>query len=280
MRFIKASVIAIVICCCSSNNRLLTEEEFAKVYLDSLIKRHPAVTFDLQSDLTIISKKDSLEYKHYVTNAYIAYKQEPDSLKTIINWYMESNAELYQEQLPIDINKIIPVIKPIDYLTEVKSLSGDTGTASLVYEPYNDQLIIVYAEDRENSIQFLTEEEFKTLALNKDSLRSVALRNFDRITASIERNGENGVYIVFAGGESEASLILLKNIWTEKNFPVEGDFVIAIPNRDLLLITGSKNKEGINKLRSMAKDSYTNGNYSISEHLYIWTGDQFKKFDK
>ena len=34
---------------------------------------------------------------------------------------------------------------------------------------------------------------------------------------------------------------------------VQGDIVVAIPTRDLLLVTGSQNPEGINKMKEMAR---------------------------
>lgn len=85
--------------------------------------------------------------------------------------------------------------------------------------------------------------------------------------------------MVNAGGVYEASLILLPSIWTKENFPVDGDFIVAIPTRDLLMITGSKNKEGIDKLKEIVNDAYTNGNYQVSSNLFRWTGKTFEKYE-
>ncbi len=257
----------------------MTEKEFAKVYLDSLSKKYSDVKFELSPDLTITSKKGDLDYKHYIDNAYTAYKADPDSIKSIISRYVASTTDLYVDKGKINMANIVPVIKPIEYLDEINSLNKDGKAFPMITEKYNDQLIIAYAEDSKNSIKYLTEDDFKTLSIPRDSLKAIALRNFDKIIPNIQRQGDNGLYMVTAGGDYEASLILLSSIWTKENFPVDGNFIIAIPNRDLLMVTGSNNKNGIGKIKEIAADSYKTGNYQVSEYLYKWTGKKFERFD-
>lgn len=85
--------------------------------------------------------------------------------------------------------------------------------------------------------------------------------------------------MITAGGFHEASLILLSSLWTKENFDVDGDIVAIIPNRDILIVTGSNNKQGISKLKEMANDFYQTGNYSISPFLFKWNGYKFERFN-
>lgn len=257
----------------------MTEKEFAQVYLDSLSKKCPSIKFELNSDLTITSKKGDLDYKHYIDNAFIAYKAEPDSIKDIISRYVASTTALYVDQKSISVGNVVPVIKPVEYLDEINSLNKNGKSFPIITEKYNDQLIIAYAEDSKNSIKYLTEDDLKTLSISRDTLKSIALRNFDKIIPNIQRQGDKGLFMVTAGGDYEASLILLSSIWTNKNFPVDGDFIVAIPNRDMLMVTGSKNKTGIAKIKEIVADSYKTGDYQVSDQLYNWTGNKFEKYD-
>jgi uncharacterized protein YtpQ (UPF0354 family) len=257
----------------------MTEKEFAQAYLDSLSKKYPSVKFELNPDLTITSKKGDLDFKHYIDNAFIAYKAEPDSISDIISRYVASTTDVYEGQKLVNVDNVVPVIKPVEYLDEINSLSKDGKSIPMITEKYNDQLIIAYAEDSKNSIKYLTEDDFKTLKFSRDTLKSIALRNFDKIIPNIQRQGDNGLFMITAGGDYEASLILLSSIWTTENFPVDGDFIIAIPNRDLLMVTGSKNKIGINKIKEIVADSYKTGNYQVSDRLYKWTGKKFELFE-
>ncbi|MFT3934420.1 MAG: DUF1444 family protein [Chitinophagaceae bacterium] len=257
----------------------MTEKEFAKLYLDSLSKKYPSVKFELNPDLAITAKKGDLDYKYYIDNAFIAYKAEPDSISEIISRYVASTTDLYANKKGVNVDNVVPVIKPVEYLEEINSLNKDGKSFPMITEKYNDQLIIAYAEDSKNSIRYLTESDFKALSISRDTLKSIALRNFDKIIPNIQRQGGNGLFMVTAGGDYEASLILLSSIWTKENFPVDGDFIVAIPNRDMLMITGSKNKTGIAKIKEIVADSYKTGNYQVSDQLYKWTGNKFEKYD-
>lgn len=279
MRNISVFLLGLVLLGCHQKNSFISEREFAQKYMKVLKKQYPTVSFELDSDLSIKSKKAGIDYKHYIDNAYVDYKAEPDSLEEIIKRYAVSTGDLYTDQIGIDLKNIVPVIKPIEYLDKIDRLNKDSGAIPMVTEKYNNRLIIAYAEDSKNSIKYLTEIDFKGLSISKDSLKSIALRNLDKILTNIQREGGDGVYMITAGGNYEASLILLSSIWTKENFIVDGEFVVAIPNRDMLLITGSNNKQGIAKLRKITAESYNANPYQISEYLYIWTGKKFEKLD-
>jgi len=279
MRLTLFFLIGFLVLNCNSKKSVLTEKEFTKVYFDSLSKRLPAVKFVINSDLTITSTNGDKDLLHHLDNAFISYKAEPDSIKEVINRYIAASMDLYSDEKPIVIESILPVIKPSEYLEQINSLNKDGNTFPMITEKYNEQLIIAYAEDSKNSIKYLTEEDFKTLSISRDSLKVIALRNFDKIIPNIERRGDNGIYMITAGGDYEASLVLLTSIWTKEFFPVDGDIIVAIPNRDMLMITGSNNKEGIEKIKRIVDDSYKTGNYPVSEHLFKWTGKKFEKYD-
>ncbi|MEO7044426.1 MAG: DUF1444 family protein, partial [Ferruginibacter sp.] len=178
--------------------------------------------------------------------------------------------------------RIVPIIKPVEYLGEIRNVAKKMGggkNVEGVYEKYNDQLIIVYAEDRKNSIRYLTHEDVKTLAINEDSITTIAIDNLDKLLTSIQRKGGDGVFMLTAGGDYEASIILLSDVLNKESLPVNGDFVIAIPNRDMLLITGSNDKAGISKIKEVAAKSFATGDHNVSEYLYKWNGNKFEKFE-
>ena len=279
MRPILLLLLSLLIFGCGSKNSIMTEKEFARVYLDSLSKRFPTVKFELKPDLSITSKKGDLDYKHFIDNAFIDYKAEPDSAKTIIGRYVTSATDLYTDHKSVIVGNIVPVIKPAEYLNEIYSLNKDGKSFPMITEKYNDQLIIAFVEDSKNSIKYLTEDDFKVLSISMDTLKAIAIRNLDKIVPNIQRQGANGLFMITAGGAYEASLILLSSIWTQENFPVDGEFIIAIPNRDMLLVTGSKNKTGISKIREIVAESYKKGNYQVSDQLYRWTGEKFEIYE-
>lgn len=272
-----------IISCTSDKTKLLSEKQFTEIYRDSLKKLYPDPIYTIKQDLEIYVKSEDIEFTHYLNNAYASYKMEPDSLNSVLDMYVKSAKDLYKEELPIQKSKIVPVIKDAAYLEEI-AMSLNKGKDSdkpieWVYEKYNEKLIILYGEDGESGISYFTKERFNESGINKDSLLPLALKNLDTLLPEIQRNGDEGLYMITAGGNYEASLLLLNDLWTKENMPVDGQIVVAIPTRDLLFVTGSKNRDGIKKIRSMAEQAWQEGPYQLLPDLFIWTGKKFELFN-
>lgn len=265
---------------CSSQPKILSEQEFTKIYMDSLKQSFPSVKFEIAENLTILATNDGKEGKHYLDNAYKEYKLEPKSIGEIIKRYVVASGELYKEKKPIRTENIIPVIKPIDYLDELRKISKENGKEKepwIVYEKYNEELIVVFGEDTESSIAYFTQSDFEKLNINKDTLLEFSIENLRRILPNIEKIGEKNMYGLSAGGYLEASLILLPKLWTKENFDVLGDIVVSIPNKDLIFITGTENTTELNKVKEMTEKSYNEGNGPVSPYLFKWNGKKFER---
>ena len=88
--------------------------------------------------------------------------------------------------------------------------------------------------------------------------------------------GTNGLYILRAGGDYDASLILLDKIWSAGQVKVDGDIVVAIPSRDLLMITGSSSKDGVATLRKIAKETAASAPYRLTPELFVYRSGKFE----
>jgi uncharacterized protein YtpQ (UPF0354 family) len=252
------------------------------VYYDSLTNKFPTAKFTIVDDSTVEAKIQDYNVRLSADNAYREYRAEPDSLQKVLSRHLASAGALNTINAKISVDRIVPIIKPKSYLegvNEAAAKMGATKNVEGVYEKYNDQLIIAYAEDTENNIRYLTPKDTASLSINKDSIRSIATRNLGKILTNVQRQGDNGIYMLTAGGNYETSLILLNNILSKETLPVNGDFVVAIPNRDLFLVTGSKDQAGVSKLKEIVKKSFEKGSYQVSEYLYKWNGKIFEKYE-
>jgi len=274
-------ILVLILLSCNIQSKVMTTKEFTKIYSDSLSARFPQAKFKIIDDSTIESSYNKNTIRVSVDNAFKEYQSEPDSLETVLTRYLSVASEFYSPREKVSQDRIVPIIKPISYLEDIKDIANKMGggkDVEGVYEKYNDQLIIAYAEDTKSSIRYLTHDDIKSLSINIDSLKSIATNNLDRLLTNIQGKGGNGVFMLTAGGDYEASVILLNNILTKESFPVNGDFVIAIPTRDVLLITGSNDPAGITKIKDAAKKTYETGSYQVSEYLYKWNGKIFEKY--
>jgi len=271
---------ALLLTACSNKKEVLSETEFANKYLLALKLNNPTVGYSLAPDLSVNAKYQGGDYSHFPDNAYREYLMEPDSIKQVLIKFTRTANDLYKESKDINTRIIIPVIKTPDFIDEVKKLVGvkDSTKSLPIFEKYNNELLVVYAEDNENSLNYFTQDKFSKLHLSQDSISVLALDNLDRILTKVERTGDKGRYMITAGGTYESSLLLLNSFWSSKNFPVKGDIVIAIPDRDVLLITGSKDKENLEWMRTRAQESYDSGSYQVSPSLFRWNGKKFLSF--
>lgn len=277
-------ILGLFITGCSSQTKVLTESHYTEEYLKVISKKYPNVTYEIKEPLVLkATYGEDGEVTHYLDNSYREYKLAPKDIKEVIERYTDATADVYNKNKKIDINRIVPIIKPSNYFKQLQSLGNSTGgfkVPELIWEPYNYDLIIVYAEDRDESINYFNQEEFEKLKIKRDTLLEFALDNLNNVVPKIEKVGENGNFGLIAGGDYEVSLMLMTEIWTKENFDVDGEIIIAVPNRDLVFITGSNDKEAIKKLKTTVKESYENGNHSISTSFYKWNGEKFEKILK
>lgn len=249
------------------NSKLLTETQFSQCFFEKLKQKLNAVSLIKIENLEIKTKNDSgEEYFHYLDNAYSEYLFDPKELDEIIERYTNGSKSLYFDKEPIKLDRIVPIIKDQRFLIEASKINENIEE-SHVFEQYNSDLLIFYAEDLENSISYLQKEDFENLNIDILQLRKIAIENLDSILENIERNGDNNIFMMIAGGNYEASLILL-DIWNNDNFPVDGELIIGIPSRDLLFVTGSNSTDEIEELRNKIREINETGDHIVSNKLF------------
>jgi uncharacterized protein YtpQ (UPF0354 family) len=139
--------------------------------------------------------------------------------------------------------------------------------------------VIVYVRDAERRVRFLMSNE--DLGVERGALRQLAVENLRRLRPKIEMHGDAGKIAMFdVGGTYEASLLLFDSMWTDGQVKVKGDIVVAVPTRDALLVTGSKNRKALTVMRELAAKFSAEGSNPISDKLFVYRNGQFKKFGR
>ena len=116
----------------------------------------------------------------------------------------------------VDRTRIVPVIKDRSWLEETRQAllsRGAKESPEHVYEDFGQELIILYAEDSPKNIRYLGPKDLELAKVERSELKALACENLKRLLPKIERHGTGGVYMVTAGGDYEASLLLLDSIW-------------------------------------------------------------------
>ncbi len=106
-------------------------------------------------------------------------------------------------------------------------------------------------------------------------------QEFDRcLLPKIEMRRIGDILLISAGGDYEASLLLIDDIWSGGQIKVDGDIVVAVPARDVLLVTGSRNRTGLKKVRELAAKYVAEGRYELTDMLFVYRDGRFSKFGR
>jgi len=252
----------------------LNENEFASKFVAALQKKAKGITVILINELEITLRHKGEGCKHFLDNAYSEYTRESNDLKNIINKYVDASVAMYTEtERTVTVEQIVPVIKDKRFVAGLEDLNSDFESRH-IYEPYNSELFIFYAADTEYNIHYLQPNELPELGIKKDELRQIATKNLKEIL-EIKRHGSETLFMLIAGGTYEASIILM-DIWDKETFPVKGNIVIGLPSRDMLLITGSQDSEGLHKLYDMVARTNAEGDHLVSEQLFELKDGKFE----
>lgn len=119
----------------------------------------------------------------------------------------------------------------------------------------------------------------KELEIEPGELRSLALSNLRRILPEIQQHGDGSWYMLTAGADYTASLLLIDDVWNALSQSVEGDIVAAVPSRDVVLFTGARSKDGIDWIKRKAHEIHEGGDHVVSQTLFRRVSGQWKVFD-
>lgn len=247
----------------------LTERQFTAEFIDKLKSTEPNVKIYSSANLKVeygIGNDQKDKRIAYLDNAYKNYQNGAD-LNSVIGYYVKSQMEI-NTGLMMDVKNLVPVIKDREYIEAVKQSTGDGEKVQFFYEDYADGLIILYAIDTPENILYLSRKDFQSLKISKEQARKMALDNLRSRLPALQISHEDGIYKIHADGIYESSLLLFDDIWSDLKSKVKGNVIITIPSRSVLLAAGSKDPEGIQKLKSIAEETVREGSYTLTHRFY------------
>lgn len=168
---------------------------------------------------------------------------EEDSLTSIKGNPLPEDVEIPEEQLPLTKN---------------------------LYE----DLLLWFALDMEDRYEVLQNDvliQFPDWSIDK--LQNVSTNNLiAEIGEQISLQGDSEyIMMVTAGGNFEATIILIDNFWKQIHEMIEGNLIIAIPAKDLLFFCKSENQEAIEQIKTIIQEYFNNPETQglLSKALYL-----------
>jgi uncharacterized protein YtpQ (UPF0354 family) len=211
--------------------------------------------------------------------SYDAYRKEPERLKGIIDLHIArlKTDEYAKGQIRLDHSKIVPVVKNRKWLEDAERRIKAAGVKQTqLVDDFVDDLVVAYAEDADKIFRYIARHEYKG---RSENLRALALENLRRVAPKIQiQSMSKDVAVVSAGDDYTSSLLVVNGLWSSpERFKVRGDVVVAIPSREVILVTGTENGK-ISDFRRYVANVYAKGQFPLSQTLLVYRNNRFTKF--
>jgi len=269
---------------------MLSEKAFTTKFSETLRAELPDLSFFIEGDLQIrIENLNGGELHVSLQNSYIIYRSQNNPIEQIFHDQIKSIKAQQQTATHLTIDNIMPLIKPKAYLEGIRHQLSDLESPdppAAIYETLNADLLWFYVFDSPDNMRFVSPSDAETLQLTRNDLNNIAIDNLDTYYSQIKASfvqpdigPEYGdIYLFEADNCYEATALLCSGLWHPKNIQVDGEYVAFLPNRNMLLVIGSKNKLGLQAVSALAAHTYDQSSYTISPYGYIKTGKTWVRY--
>lgn len=161
----------------------------------------------------------------------------------------------------MDMNRVYPRLKGLfndEFPDPLGASKGQEfsleGEDALVYKDFAPGLGVFYALDEGSMFTYV---QFKHLpeGMNVDVLHETAVLNMAKaFSEDIKMYGVEGdVLMLTNGGDFEATLMLLDELWPQMESHFEDSVCVAVPAKDLIFISATHQEEGREVLRKLVR---------------------------
>ncbi len=280
MRHLLAVLLYAVLICGANCAETLTPRAFTDEFARAVKAALPSSTVTAVGDLELaISDPNGRERSLLLINAYKDYSSDPQRLGHLIRAFVAAMTQPRSGQGKFDSSRIVPVIKDRQWLDDQRRGFKARGIEQEhLTDRFNNELVIVYVEDDPTRMRYIMTGE--DVGIDREKMRALAIENLRRILPKIELRSEGDVSLLSAGGDYDASLLLIDDIWSGGQIKVNGDIVVAVPARDVLLLTGSRSRVGLKQVRELAGKFAAQGPYGLTDTLFVYRNGRFAKFGR
>jgi len=191
-------------------------------------------------------------------NAYAEYQAAPAGQRAAVVQRFARNWFNAQKEVPADFADVRPDLLPVVRSRsefEMTILALRTNGAAEVDWPYRvvaGHLGLGVAYDLPDSMTFVQQHQLKEWRVTFDEALEVA---YDNLLARTDRDFEQpvpGVWLSPFHDNYDASRLALCDVLQQ--YEVRGDLVAAVPNRDVLVLTGSEDESGLRFLADLVEE--------------------------
>ena len=277
----KVFVLLFLLCFTTANaTELVSQRAFVKQYIKAVEATYPGVKAKRKGTLEVRMKTaDGMESTAFLDNAYNQYRGDPEQLDvTIARFVGALSAQLDPDSVDRQASSLFPVIKNKAYIDQLAALQKESEAhQQIYYEALNEELYVLYVFDTEFSMSMAAQGDIVDAGVAMEALRAKSIENLKSYLPEVTGEGGESLMMIMADGTYDASLLLFDEIWRPEVIPVQGEIVVFVPARDVVLVTGSKDAAGIAQAKAIiASNEWP---YFISENAFVRRDGGWQKID-
>jgi hypothetical protein len=159
---------------------------------------------------------------------------------------------------------------------EIESRGKPGGLPKPVLQPWHGDIDTVLMYDFGQYLAHVTQDTAEPWGQPTEALFARARANLAALERPSWQQIGDGVFQLVSNVSYEESFVLVKGVW--ESVAVDGDPVVALPNRGVLLLTGSDIPGGLDLLIAEARRSMQERPWPLSAGLFRRVGDAWQPF--
>jgi hypothetical protein len=230
----------------------------AKKHLEANGERRPVVYDQARFQLVIGEPSKGTTNIMWLGNAYEEYCALPrDRRDSVLSRYVPMTDFDAFDHKDAVLRSLLPRLRERSYphllQHRVRRQLSDPNAKmpALPYRPVGELLAASLCIDLPSQVLDCTEQNYATWKSSLDELWPVALSNLEALSSKPFRQVARGVFVSAFCDSHDPARMLLPQLF--RGLSLEGAPVVAVPNRNTLIVTGAEDDAGLDELLSQHK---------------------------
>jgi len=255
-------------------------DDFARIAIRTLqqLGEHKPISYDPADFKLIIGEGPGLQF--FLDNVYKDYLDAPRRRRReVIGNYARCFAPGSAEppaSLEDALPDILPAVRSRAYfeLSDLRFTLAGGERLTLPYQQIGSDLAVGLCYDQPDALSYLNRSSLENWHISFAELLTKAMDNLWQKTTNRFETPFPGVFVLCHHDTFDASRVLFWEIIVQAD--VKGTPVVAVPDRDTLIITGSEDQDGLGYMASVCEGALKNSRLVSTQPLILenktWTG--------
>lgn len=147
---------------------------------------------------------------------------------------------------------------------------GGRQSRRLIRDDFLGGLDVAYSFGPPYGDRLVTQADLERLGVTRRELYRIAAGNLRTALDGVKLHGQSPTLMLEFGGMA-SSVILDAEFWEDQRGTVPGELVVGVPARDVVIITGSQSKQGMEKVRrAVDRIFFAGADNLLSRDLLVW----------